>query len=173
MQNTQQTSKDYFRTLQILHAALIAGQVFFGLIVSFLLISGNADVGSADLSMVFSYIVPLFVLIGLSGSNYIYKSWLSKLRSSNDLKYKMANYRVALIIRYAFLEGPTLFAIIVALLTGNLFFLVFAGLLLSFMIYRRPVKNRIIADLGLSIEEAALINNPDSIIAAFDGKKKY
>lgn len=173
MENTQQTSKDYFRTLEILHAALIAGQVFFGLIVSFLIISGNADVGSADLSMVFSYIVPPFVLIGLFGSNYIYKTRLAKLRSSNDLKYKMANYRVALIIRYAFLEGPILFSIIVTLLTGNLLFLVFAGLLLSFMIYLRPVKNRIIADLGLSIEEIAIINDPDSIIAVFDGKKRY
>ncbi|HUM46467.1 MAG TPA: hypothetical protein PLD84_06050 [Chitinophagales bacterium] len=171
MEPTTQTSKEYFKALLLLHTAFIAGQVCFGLIVSFLVVSGKVNSGSADLSVVFAYVVPIFVLIGLSGSNYIYKSKLSKLRSSNDLKYKMFNYRVALIIRYAFLEGPTLFAIIVALLTGNLIFLVFAGLLLSFMIYWRPVKNRIIADLGLSTEEVAIINDPDSIIAEFNGKR--
>lgn len=165
METIKQTSKEYFKTLSIVHLALTIGLVLFGLVVSFLIFSGKMSIISTYLNIIFTYIVPVLILGGLWGSNWIYKSKLSRLKEEHDLKIKMENYRGILINRYAFLEAPAFFAFVAGILTGNLLFLAGAGLIILFMIYWRPTKNSIIADLELNQEEIALIDNPDSIIA--------
>ena len=85
----------------------------------------------------------------------------------------MTNYRGVIIVRYAFLEGPAFFAFVSALLTGNLIFLAFAGLVIIFMIYWRPTKSSVISDLELNQQEISIIENPDSIIAEITNTKTY
>ena len=173
METNGQTSKEYFRTLSIIHLALVIGLVLFGPIVSYLILSNTMLNKTADLNKTFIYIVPIFILGGLFGSNWNYKNKLSELKEENDLKTKMTNYRGIFIIRYAFLEGPAFFAFVAVLLTSNLLFLAFAGLMIIFMIYWRPTKNSVIADLELNPQEIATIENPDSIITEFTNTKKY
>lgn len=173
METTTQTSNEYFRALSIVHLALTIGLVCMGLIGFYLIFSGTMSNNMTDLNMTFLYIVPIFILGGLFGSNWIYKNKLSGLKEENDLKTKMTNYRGILIIRYAFLEGPAFFAFVSALLTSNLLFLVFAGLMIIFMIYWRPTKSSVIADLELNQQEIAIVENPDSIIAEFTNTKRY
>ena len=167
METTKQTSKEYFRTLSILHIALILGQVFFALITVFLIIN-KIMIGQRDLSVILAYITPIFTLISLFFSNYFYKKKLKPLQESNDLKYKMTNYRGVLVIRYALIEGPSFFSIVVTLLTSNLVFLVLPVLLIIWMIYLKPSKYRVLTDLELDENEIEIINNPDEIIAEFN-----
>ena len=173
METTKQTTKEYFKTLSILHLALTIGLVFLGLIGFYLIFSGIMSNNMTDLNMIFYYIDPILIIGGLYGSNWIYKNKLSALKEENDLKTKMTNYRGVIIVRYAFLEGPAFFAFVSALLTGNLIFLAFAGLVIIFMIYWRPTKSSVISDLELNQQEISIIENPDSIIAEITNTKTY
>ena len=172
METTKQTSKEFFKTLTIIHLALTFGLVFVGIIGSFLILSGKMTNNGNDLNKIFLYIVPIVSLGGLFFSNLIYKNKLSELKEKNDLNIKMTNFRGVLIVRYAFIEGPTFFAFVATILTGNLVFLAFIVLMILAMIYWRPTKNSVIADLELNYQEVEIINNPDSIIAEFSNTKR-
>lgn len=171
METTKQTSKEYFKTLSILHLALTSGVLFFGLIVSFLILTGTMSNNSTDLDSIFMYLIPVLILGGLFAGNRIYKNKLAGLKESTDLKAKMTNYRSILINRYAFLEAPAFFALVAVMLTSNLLYLVFAGIMIMFMIYWRPTRNSVIADLELSQQEISVIESPDSIIAEVTNTK--
>jgi len=173
METTKQTSKEYFKTLLILHLALTIGLLFLGLIGFYFIFCGIMANNMTDLNAIFLYIVPIIILGGLFGSNWFYKNKLSGLKEENDLKKKMANYRGVLIARYAFLEGSAFFAYVAALLTSDILFLAFVGLMIIFMIYWRPTKRSTITDLELNQQEIAIVESPDSIIAELTNTKRY
>lgn len=173
METTKQTSKEYFKTLSILHLALTIGLISIGLVGFYLIISGIMSNNMTELNMIFYYVNSILILVGLFGSNWIYKNKLNGLKGENVLKTKMTNYRGVLIFRYAFLEGPAFFAFVSALLTGNLLFLAFTGLVIIFMIYWRPTISSVIADLELNQQEISIIENPDSIIAEITNTRRY
>ena len=171
METTKQTSKEYFKTLSVLHLVLTTSLVFLGLIGSFLILSGKISNSMSNQNKIFLYMVPIFTLGGLLFSNWFYKNKLSELKANNDLNIKMTNYRGILIVRYALIEGPTFFAFVAVLKTGNLLCLPFIGLMILAMIYWRPTRNSAIADLELSQQEVAIVENPDSIITEFSNIK--
>ena len=172
METTQQTSKQYFRTLSIMHIALIIGLVFFSLIVIYLIISRQLT-GDIGLAHIFLYIVSLFTLAGLFGSNLIYKNKIAKIKTNNDLMAKMTNYRSAMIIRWAFLEGPAFLSIVAIMLSSNLIFLSFTGLIIARMIYLRPTMKTAIFDLELDQKEIAIMEDPESILIEFPKMEQY
>ena len=83
----------------------------------------------------------------------------------NDLNLKMTNYRGILILRFAIIEAPTFLAFVAALVTGNLLFLAVVAVMILFMVYWRPTRDSVIADLELKPDDSAIIRNPDSVIA--------
>lgn len=165
METIKQTSKSYFFALTIIHLALVAGIVFFGGIIAFLVTSGAGSPEMSDLETIFLYIVPIFLVLGVVSSFLVYRKRIGDLKDERDLVSKMTGYRGAFIVRLALLEGPGFFAVVVTFLTGNLLFLVFAGIIVAYMIYLRPAKESIANDLGLNYDEIAKIQNPDFLIA--------
>jgi hypothetical protein len=105
-------------------------------------------------------------LIGIFASNIVFKKMLNELQENDALNTKMSNYRSFLIIKYALLEGPALFAIIVTFITGNLFFLLYAGIMVLLLLYSRPKVQSAITDLRLNQQEMAIVEDPDGIIDA-------
>ena len=168
METVKQTSKEYLKTLSILHLALTVSPVIFGLVGFYLISIGSILIDSAVLDMVFTYIVPVFIVGGVFGSNWIYKNKLNQLKEENDFNLKMSSFRGALILRYALLEGPALFSVVVAMITSNPLFLVFTGIMVGFMFYWKPTKDTVIADLQLSQQEIIILENPDAIIAEWE-----
>jgi len=166
--STKQTSREYFRSLVIIYYALIAGQLFFCLIAFFLHQTGNLDLGAKELTDIFIFIVPLFVIGGFFGSKIVFKNRLKAAKDQTNLFAKMTDYRGALVVRYALLEGPSFFAIIVYLLTGNLLFLGMSLLIIAYFFIIRPTSGDAITDLELSIIEEQLVNDPNSEIAELD-----
>jgi MFS family permease len=165
METKPQTSKDYFRTLQIIYYALIAGQVIFGLVALFLNQMIGLDTGLNDLRNIFLFIVPIFIVCGYLASRILYKNSLKKAKSRASLIEKMSDYRAALVVRYALLEGPSFFAVVVYLITGDLSFLVMAGFIIAIFFTIKPTKDRAVRDLELSPYEEQSILDPDKVIA--------
>jgi len=64
-----------------------------------------------------------------------------------------------LIIRYALLEAPALFALAAIFMTNNSNFMVYAGLMVVLMATKRPTKKAAIADLALDQQEIAALED--------------
>jgi MFS family permease len=163
----KQTSKQYFRSLTILYFGLLIGQVAFAAITLYL----NLELlfqPDDSLRDIFIYIVPIFVVNGFATGHLIYKSRLKKIKKHNSLTSKMGEYRGAMIIRLAMLEGASLFAIVVYLLTADLIFIAMSGLIIAFFIILRPTSDKISMDLELNSTEKLQIENPNEIIAEFE-----
>jgi len=157
MDTTQQTSREYFRALRIIYFAIIAGPTIFGLIAFFLIKSGNFEPEMNSLHKIFVYIVPAFAITGILGSTRIFKSQLSPLRQKKELTGKMEGYRSALIVRYALIEGPAFFAIVVYMLTGIPMYLGIAGLVLLSFLTLKPTAGKAAIDLELNPDEKQII----------------
>ncbi len=157
-------SKDYFRAIQIVHLALVAGILFFVLISVFMQANafGTMDDESNNLLMVFAL---AFAAIGIASSKILFKRKVRKCNANTTLAEKLDEYRSALIIKFASLEAPSFLSIVIYLLTGNTIVLIIAGVLIIVFIMYRPTKEKLIGDLELDTKEKALINNPEAIVA--------
>jgi hypothetical protein len=168
METIQLTTKEYFRTLAILHIALILGQVLFAGVVVLLVKSGVSFMNVDNLTGIFLYLVPITGVCGLLGSILVYKNKVNRLKGSGDLKTKMTGYRTAMILRYAIVEVPSFISIIAVMLTGNFMFFLFTGFVIMLMAYWRPSKETIISDLQLDYKEMTTLEDPKAIIAEFE-----
>ena len=81
-----------------------------------------------------------------------------------SLEQKMAGYRGLLLTRFAILEGAAIFAIIAAFISFDLFFLLFAALIIIVMIYTRPTLASALRDLQLSEQEMMIVEDPDGLV---------
>lgn len=158
METTQQTPKEYFKALKIVHFALIAGLIFFGLI-SFCLHQFGFESTSIELQNIFIYFIPMFVLVGYLVSNVLFKNRLNHCKGKSELKEKLNDYRSALIIRWAFLEGPAFLAIVAHLLTGYITYLAWAGIIIFYLIAIMPTISKTVTDLELDYEEEHSLKN--------------
>jgi len=164
METKPLTSKEYFRTLQIIHLALIAGLLFFGLLAVFLINSGEFIVELKELKKTFFILVPVFVIGGYLGGRILFKKSMETAGKKESLPEKMADYRSALIVKYALLEGPSMLAIIAYLLTGDLSFIIIAAFIIAIFLTLRPNAGRAISDLNLNNYEIENIQDPNFTI---------
>jgi uncharacterized membrane protein len=160
----QQTSRQYFKSLQIIHITLIAGQLIFGLIVAYMLEVQKINFGMQDLKIIFYVIVPVFAVASYAGGSFFIKTRLKTTKNLKSLASKMNDYRTVLIMQYAILEGPSFLSLTVYLLTGDLFFTGITGLIIMVLIILRPKSEKAISDLELNPSESTKISDPDTII---------
>ena len=141
----------FVRTITIIHAALLIGQVLFG-IVAFVDTKStgfNLKLGSDP----FFYIVPFLIVAGMLSGSFLFTDQISKAVDKNSLSEKLAGYQTALIIRFAIAEGPSLLGIVGYMLTGNVIYLILVGFNVIYFILIRPTKDKIGEDLSLTNDE--------------------
>lgn len=146
--NTPQTPAAYLRIITMIHLALTVGQVMFVVIV--LLLNKRLVINVRDTHDPFLYVVPAMAIACFFLSKFIFSKLLANAVKADTLKQKLVLYQAALIARLALLEGSSLFAIVVFFLTGQLFFLVIAVMLIAYFIFIRPTKANIEEALELS-----------------------
>jgi len=157
MKESNTASSNFLKTTSIIYFALLAGQLAF-MAVAY---SIGSDLKMTDdirsLNDMLLMVVPFVALGGISASFMMFKMQLSKIEKEIPLSNRLNGYRSALIVRYALLEGPSLFAIASFLLVGNLIFLGISGIIILIFIYLRPTKDSIIKDLELTTVEAEML----------------
>ena len=156
------TPKSFIQRITIIHLALIMGQLLFSG-VSYSLVETNFlsfDFGND----VFVMLVPALAVGGAFASNFIFNKKISELIILELLKDKLMGYQTACIIRYAMLEGPALFSIVIYMQTGNLLYLIIAGAIIAYFVTLRPSKAKIEMDLNLNFEHKAIFNKMDEVI---------
>jgi hypothetical protein len=150
-----QPSPAYFKLITIIHVALLAGQVLFGVVSYSITNSKGLDLNPGD--DVFFYIAPLLIIGGMLVGTFLFKQQVAKLADKELLPVKLAAYQTALIIRFALSEGPSMFGIVVYMLTGNLFYLILTAVNVLYFIWIKPTKAKAKEDLNLTYEEEIAI----------------
>lgn len=153
-----QTQKPYFTTLRILHAALLLGMIVFFLVIRFVLLSSevidNAIVSDAFLL----YIPPIVIAIGILSGWLLFKKQL-KQSEGKILTLKLMDYRAALIVRWALLEGSVLLALIMFLIYADRYFMGVALVGMAAFTFLRPDPKKAITHLNLNEEDATIIQD--------------
>ncbi len=165
MQSQNQTSKEYFNSLTIIHAALIAGQLMFIGVLVYLNRSESPTSYSENHNDIFLILAPVLAILGILGGFFITKNRLESIDKRTELKDKLEHYRTTLIIKFALLEGPSLFSLVCFLLSGNYMFLGLSAILILILFTYRPTKEKTMRDLELSHKDRLLIEDPEAIVA--------
>lgn len=165
MSSTQQSSKEYFKTLGIIHLSLIGGLLLFGMVSVFLQTDSPSSDNNSSSIDVFMIFAPVIAFLGITASYLISNNRLQSIKKHDSLSKKMNEYRSTQIVKYALLEGPALFSLVSYLLTGNCIYLILAAVLIVLLFMNRPTKFKAISDLTLNKDERDLIDNPEAMIA--------
>lgn len=148
-------SSGYFKSLKILHTALVVGFTMFVIIVFFLVYTKSSP-GLNDESLERTFQVVSVVLTALAlliGFRLFRKRLMDVRHSTAATEERLNKYRAAAIGWWAMIEGPGLLAIIFFFLTHSYAFLALAGFHLLLLAIFAPRKENIIMLLNLSSQE--------------------
>ena len=144
------TAKNLFKTMRIIHLALLAGQVLFAGVVFFL---NHSTVISLDTSEILVIVAPVMGVAAFVGSIVFFKNQLQSVKDRATLKEKMGAYQTALIVRFALLESASLFNLVCYFITQNFLFLLIAMLMIIYFVVAWPTVNSAESDLDLNYDE--------------------
>jgi hypothetical protein len=141
--------------LNLIHKAMLAGQILFAAIAVYMVYSNTQDVSAMkEQDKLFQVIAVVLSAAGFFIGNFLFKKKLGEIRAMNTgVQGKFATYRGACIIQWALLEGPCLFCIVAFYLIGNYSFIALAATLMLLFYMLGPSKNKVIIHLGLTEQE--------------------
>lgn len=148
--------KTFVRTVKIIHLALLAGQLLFFVVAFTQTPPHKFDLNFATDPLII--VAPLMAISCFVLSNILFSQQLGIAVNQTSLMGKITRYQIASIIRFALIEGSSLFAIVAFLISGNLLFAMVSGLLILVFIANRPTKDKVETDLNLSYEEKMEMN---------------
>jgi hypothetical protein len=158
-----QSQKPYFTTLRILHAAMLLGMIVFFLIIRFALLTSDIIDNAMVTDTFLLYIPPIIIGVGILAGWMLFKN---QLKQSEDkiLTLKLMDYRAALIIRWALLEGAVLIALVLFLIYADRYFMGVALVGMAAFTFLRPDPRKAVTHLNLSDEDAKTIQDRNFVI---------
>lgn len=143
------------KALNIIHKAMLIGQIIFSGICFYLGYSGMEAAATEALDKILQVVAIAAAAAGFFIGTYLFKNKLTAIKSmeTGSAAEKFNLYRAACILQWALLEGPSLFCIICFFLTGNYAFLVLAGTLIILFAMMAPTKTKVAFQTGLTEEE--------------------
>ncbi len=150
MQQQFTNFKEFFKSIQILHAAMFMGVVMILIILKYVL--GIED--RSEDSKLFAMIGIGLAISNLVLGQFIYTQKVAAIKKERlPVMERLEQYRGVFIMRLAFLEGAALVCLILHFLNGDplLFYTcLFMVMMLAFV---RPLERNIMEELGLSRED--------------------
>lgn len=140
-------SKTYLRANSILHFALLAGQIMLAIV--FITLTGKTEIILNSEGDLFFILVPASALVAIFISGFMFKKLLVQANSKSSLSEKLGLYRPALLVRFAILEGASLFGIVAYFLNANLFYVFVSAFVMAYFFTLRPTKEKLEVDLQL------------------------
>jgi len=163
MENQGITSKQYFKTLQIICFAIMASQLIIAG-VAYLKVKNSYEVIPTIPERKIIYILSAFIFILFIGSRMLYNNKLKKLNTHADFHKMLMEYRSASIIRFALLEAASFISSIIYMLSHELAFIGIALLLFGYFFTIIPSRIKAETELDLEFEDKKRLNSPDEII---------
>lgn len=142
------------KALNIIHKALMAGQVIFAVVCIFITYLKLMEAPAKELDRTLQVVALLVAAAGVFTGSAIFKRKLQQLKDGEyTAKEKFEQYRAACIIQWALMEGPGIFCSICFLLTANYAFIALAMLLLFIFAAAAPAKMKVLLQLQISESE--------------------
>jgi len=145
--------KAIFQQANLIYLGLLSGQVLFALVVLGLLYAGQLDIGME--AGIFTYLVPGLVVSAVFGAYVLQNRRNAAAAFLTNLEEKVSHYRQTIITCGAILEGANLVAIIIAMLTGELYYLLYFAIGLATFFLMRPSLDTFKKIYRISTQEAA------------------
>ena len=143
------TMQSQVRLLRILHLAIVMSQIIFAVMVVGL--SEKFEMKFNIEEDILVIIIPVTILIFIVVANLIFKKLLEMARAEQDVSTKLAKYRAASIVRFAFMEAPTLLSCVLFFMSDNLLYILCAGLMIIIQLFFHPTKERVASDLVMDL----------------------
>jgi hypothetical protein len=151
-----QPTGTHIKALNVLHKALITGQVVFAAIAFYLVYANLFVSHQKDWEKPLQLIAVLLSVGGFIIGNIIFKNRINSIIGTNEsISTKMNVYRTACLVQWALIEFGCLFSIISFMLTGDYSFLFLAGALVLTFAMLSPTKDKVVFQLQLTDAEAA------------------
>ena len=142
------------KMLNIMHKALLMGQVFFAAICGFIVYTKSILPPAKEQEKILQVAALVISVTGIFAGMSLFKKKMMQIREmQTNTKEKFLLYRPASILQWALLEGPSLFCILCFFLTGNYAFLALAIAIMFLFILMAPSKNKIVTQLQISESE--------------------
>jgi hypothetical protein len=137
------------------------------LVTVYLIESGNFEVEMKELISPLAWFLAIAGGLSILASPLIFNSKLKIARKKDVLSEKMGDYRAALVVRYALLEGPSFCGLVFFLLTGYYLLLAFSLLIIAIFVLIKPTIQKAETDLKLNPDEVRKINDPEMVVLDF------
>jgi len=161
---TQNTTNNFVKKMRIVFFAMIAGQVLFAAISLYLHFNADPLMGPNRILDLFIYVAPVLIVASYFLGNILFNVMKEKGKSSKNSLHRQNTFRAAYLVRFAFIEGASLFTILLFLLTNNFIFLGMTGVCFLLCIRLIPNNKKVIDELELTPEEFKSLNR---ILVAF------
>lgn len=159
------TSQEYLKTNQVLTIALTFGTALFIIVGFYLQISGAMTLYSAEnQSIPFAFIFPICSIIMITASFVVSSKFIQKAISLPTFGEKLSRYRVAVLIRFAMLEGAAILLVLGYWFTNQSFMLGAAVAIVSIMGMFIQRKEIMLRELQLEGEEERKMQTPDAVV---------
>lgn len=155
------TTGAYIKTLKLIHLALQAGQVFFIVVAFFLRNTGAFPAPFEDWN-IFLIAVLLITASAIGAGLFIFKQRMDAIAGSKALADKLTDYRAAAIVKYALAEGPSFFAVVAYLLTGNMIILGIAVAIIAYFATMWPTVGKMSSEMNLTPDEKMKLENQET-----------
>lgn len=156
------TLKQYLTSITVIFGALLMGMILFSGVTYFLNQDKLNSNSSAEAEQ-YLIIVCITAVTGVIASTFVAANLIKNARTESTLWSKLLKYRTALIVKYALIEGPVLFALVIFLITAHLNFLAIAALLIGIFVVNMPTKSRLIKDLQLSPNDVRSLESMEEL----------
>ncbi|SFS31746.1 DUF4271 domain-containing protein [Lutibacter maritimus] len=147
--------KDFIKSLQIIHFALLAAVLVFASYVAF-----NAKdrlFFSYQEGKAFLYLAIIIAFAGNLTSKFIYAKLINQIPKDADLSLKAIKYSTAHIFRMAMLQFPAFMCVFFVWQSNNSFYFILVGILVLMMLAIYPTKNKFVNDVPLTNKEKSLL----------------
>ncbi len=152
----------YLRSLQILFIALLAGQVIVCTVLYF--VYEPQEVTFFFREAWLEKVWPLVLIALIAFAFFLNRRKLESARSNNALSGKLADYRIASIMKWAMTEGSTLISALIFFESGKEIFLVMAGTTIAYFATQFPSRSRLVNELDLSANEQMTLDDPSAVV---------
>lgn len=149
METPRNTVGTFFKTLNLLFAALLAGQVLFAGLAVYTVGAHVPPENQMTLDHILDVVVMAVMISGFFMSNYFYRLRLQEARNEPSLAGKLAAYKTALMLRLSLLEAPALITTFAYLLTGDKVFMGMAVVVILFFISLKPSRENAAGEMKL------------------------
>lgn len=150
MQQQFTNFKEFFQSIQILHAAMFMGVVMILIILKFIL--GIEDRSEGD--HLFTILGISVVIFGLVSGHFIYNNRIEIIKKDKlPVMEQLTQYREAFIMNLALLEAPALICLILHFLNGDSLLFYASVFMIIMLALARPTEEKVMRELGLRSED--------------------